>query len=45
MARERGELDSDQCGPVILFVYLRLYGPEQAYFDQTYQMNGIEKIK
>lgn len=27
------------------FVYLRLYGPEQAYFDQTYLMNKIEKIK
>ena len=27
------------------FVYLRLYGPEQAYFDQTYPMNKIEKIK
>ena len=28
-----------------LFVYLRLYGPEQAYFDQTFPMNKIEKIK
>ena len=27
------------------FVYLRLYGPEQAYFDQTYPMNKIQKIK
>ncbi len=27
------------------FAYLRLYGPEQAYFDQTYPMNKIEKIK
>jgi hypothetical protein len=27
------------------FVYLRLYGPEQAYFDQTWPMNKIEKIK
>jgi hypothetical protein len=27
------------------FVYLRLYGPEQAYFDQTFPMNKIEKIK
>ena len=27
------------------FVYLRLYGPEQSYFDQTYPMNKIEKIK
>lgn len=27
------------------FVYLRLYGPEQAYFDQTFKMNKIERIK
>ncbi|VGO23443.1 DUF1254 domain-containing protein [Pontiella sulfatireligans] len=27
------------------FVYLRLYGPEQAYFDQTFPMHKIEKIK
>ncbi len=27
------------------FVYLRLYGPEQAYFDQSFPMNKIEKIK
>jgi hypothetical protein len=27
------------------FVYLRLYGPEQEFFDQTYPMNKIEKIK
>ena len=27
------------------FVYLRLYGPEKAYFDQTFPMNKIEKIK
>lgn len=27
------------------FVYLRLYGPEQAYFDQTFPMNKIEKTK
>ncbi|MFW2438102.1 MAG: DUF1254 domain-containing protein [Arenicellales bacterium] len=27
------------------FVYLRLYGPEQEFFDQTYLMNKIEKIK
>jgi hypothetical protein len=27
------------------FVYLRLYGPEQAYFDQTFPMSKIEKIK
>ena len=27
------------------FVYLRLYGPEQAYFDQTFLMNKIEKTK
>jgi len=27
------------------FVYLRLYGPEEAYFDQTFPMNKIEKIK
>ena len=26
------------------FVYLRLYGPEQAYFDQTFPMNKIKKI-
>ena len=26
------------------FVYLRLYGPEQAYFDQTFPMNKIEKV-
>lgn len=26
------------------FVYLRLYGPEQAYFDQTFPMNRIEKV-
>jgi len=26
------------------FVYLRLYGPEQAYFDQSFPMNKIEKI-
>jgi len=25
------------------FVYLRLYGPEQDYFDQKYPMNKIEK--
>ena len=27
------------------FVYLRLYGPEQNFFDQIYPMNKIEKIK
>ena len=27
------------------FVYLRLYGPEQAYFDQSFPMNKIQKIK
>ena len=27
------------------FVYLRLYGPEQAYFDQMFPMNKIQKIK
>lgn len=27
------------------FVYLRLYGPEQAYFDQTFPMTPIKKIK
>jgi hypothetical protein len=27
------------------FVYLRLYGPEQAYFDQTFPMNKMQKIK
>ncbi|TWT60930.1 DUF1254 domain-containing protein [Rubinisphaera italica] len=26
------------------FVYLRLYGPEEAYFDQTFPMNKIEKV-
>ena len=27
------------------FVYLRLYGPEKAYFDQTFPMNKIQKMK
>ena len=27
------------------FVYLRLYGPEKAYFDQTFPMNKIEKTE
>ena len=27
------------------FVYLRLYGPEQAYFDQSFLMIKIQKIK
>jgi len=27
------------------FVYLRLYGPEQDFFDQTYPMNKIKKTK
>lgn len=27
------------------FVYLRLYGPEKAYFDQTFPMNKIVKTK
>jgi len=27
------------------FVYLRLYGPEQGFFDQTYPMNKIKKTK
>lgn len=27
------------------FVYLRLYGPEQAYFDQTFPMTPIAKTK
>lgn len=27
------------------FAYLRLYGPEQEYFDQVYPMNKIEKIE
>ena len=27
------------------FVYLRLYGPEQAYFDQTFPMSKIEQVK
>ena len=26
------------------FVYLRLYGPEQAYFDQSFPMNKIQKV-
>ena len=26
------------------FVYLRLYGPEQAYFDQTFPMSKIKKV-
>ena len=26
------------------FVYLRLYGPEQPYFDQTWPMNKIKKL-
>ena len=26
------------------FVYLRLHGPEQAYFDQTFPMNKIKKV-
>jgi len=26
------------------FVYLRLYGPEQAYFDQTFPMTPIKKV-
>jgi hypothetical protein len=28
-----------------VFVYLRLYGPEQAYFDHTFPMNKIKKLK
>ena len=27
------------------FVYLRLYGPEKAYFDHTFPMNKIKKLK
>ncbi len=27
------------------FVYLRLYGPEQSYLDQTFPMNKIKKVK
>jgi hypothetical protein len=27
------------------FVYLRLYGPEQAYFDQTFPMTPIKKVE
>lgn len=27
------------------FLYLRLYGPEQAYFDQTFPMSKIRKLK
>ena len=27
------------------FMYLRLYGPEQTFFDQTYPMNKIQKTK
>ena len=27
------------------FVYLRLYGPEQAYFNQSFEMNKIQRIK
>ena len=27
------------------FVYLRLYGPEQAYFDQTWPISKIEHVK
>jgi len=27
------------------FVYLRLYGPEQNFFDQTFPMNKIKKTK
>jgi len=27
------------------FMYLRLYGPEQAFFDQKYPMNKIQKMK
>ena len=27
------------------FVYLRLYGPEQGFFDQKYPMNKIQKTK
>jgi len=27
------------------FVYLRLYGPEKAYFDHTFPMNKVKKLK
>ncbi len=27
------------------FLYLRLYGPEKPYFDKTWPMNKVEKIK
>ncbi len=27
------------------FLYLRLYGPEKPYFDQTFPMNKIQKMK
>lgn len=27
------------------FIYLRLYGPEKAYFDQSFPMNKIEQVK
>jgi hypothetical protein len=27
------------------FLYQRFYGPEQAYFDQTYPMNKVQKVK
>ena len=27
------------------FLYLRLYGPEKAFFEQTFPMNPIERIK
>lgn len=27
------------------FLYLRLYGPKKAYFDQTFPMNKVKKVK
>jgi hypothetical protein len=27
------------------FTYFRLYGPKQAYFDKTWQLNDIEEVK
>jgi hypothetical protein len=27
------------------FTYFRLYGPKQAYFDKTWQLNDLELVK
>jgi len=27
------------------FVYLRLYGPEQPFFDKTWKLDDVEKVK